>query len=187
MKFLKNKPVLRLPVTAFYTGDNGTYVSVLPTTSTTDFIRGMCKELRGADFETHTPLNFHVTVMYSKTGMPLKEQQDVWAMLQADQVFTARPKHVTHWSGADGKGFIVMELDAPELAEIHNFMKTTFDLETSFPDYRAHVTLVEDAYDKKDVDNMAVQNIVNKLNQMLGTDPQPLTFTGIRMEDLKPD
>ena len=187
MKFLKNKQIKRLPVTAFYTGDNGTYCSVLPTTATTDFLRAMCTVLETAGFEPHTPLNFHVTVIHSKTGMALKEQQDAWAALQADAVFRAIPKHVTHWSGHNDTGYIVLELDAPELAEIHQFLKTTFDLETSFPDYRAHITLVEDAYKKGDDDNLAVQTIVNKLNQMLGTNPTPLTFTGIRMEDLKAD
>lgn len=185
MRVIENKATIKqLKVTAYYTGGEGTYASVMPTSQSAVYLKMCCDIARDMGFEGATsPFDMHVTVIHSKKGLMLAEQHVAWASgyFGVNQVFDAKPKHFTHWAGHDETGYLVLELDSPELAEVNSFLRNTFDLPVSFDEYKAHLTIVTDAYTKGG--EAAVEKLIAALNQI--PMPQQLLFQGLRIEDLK--
>ncbi len=168
-------------VTAYYTGGNGTYCSVCPTQETADWLRMVCEKARWMGFAATGPLDQHVTVVHSKKGLTLAEQTQTAARIPATQVFYATVSGFTHWKGHDNEGYVVLELDSPDLHAVNTWMRNTFDLPVSFDDYRAHVTIAKDAYSNSLEYAQQLCDELTKLPRIR----QRLAFSGLRVEDLK--
>lgn len=182
MKILASTGVKRLKVLSYYTGNSGTYMSVMPSAAGMFFIK-QCGEVAAAEgLAPNSPLNAHVTVVYSKSSLAHHEQVSLLNNgFDSKHLFEATVKGFTHWGGHDNSGYIVMELDCPALTSYNTWLRETFDLPVSFDEYRAHITIAEDAYAKgEDV----AQRIVDSLNWL--DFPTTVTLTGLKIEDLKP-
>lgn len=180
MKLLQNKPTAE---TAYYTGGDGTYISAVPTHNTSTYFKACCDTARSLGFDEATgPLDMHVTIIHSKNGIDGDQQSILWESGRAapDRVLRATVVGFTHWAGHDGTGYVVMELHSDDLSELNYWLRNNFDLPVSFEDYRAHVTIVTNAY-KKDGEAGAEQ-LIRVLNKLPA--PQSLAFCGIRVEDL---
>lgn len=182
MKILASTGVKRLKVLSYYTGNSGTYMSVMPGADGMAFIQ-QCGEVAAAEGLTpNSPLNAHVTVVYSKSSLARDEQLSLLDNgFNAKHLFEATVKGFTHWGGHDNSGYIVMELDCPELTKYNTWLRETFDLPVSFDEYKAHITIAEDAYAKGEA---PAQHIVDTLNWL--EFPKTVTLTGLKIEDLKP-
>lgn len=187
MRMIESKTVpmiKQLKVTAYYTGDSGTYASVMPTSQSSIYLKACCDIARDMGYEGATsPFDMHVTVIHSKKGLSLAEQHAAWSSgyFGVNQEFSTKPKHFTHWAGHDDTGYLVLELDAPELAKINGWLRSNFDLPVSFDEYKAHLTIVTDAYTKGGAD--AVEKLIAELNKI--PMPDEIKFQGLRIEDLK--
>lgn len=178
------KTIKQLKVTAYYTGKEGTYSSVMPTSQSAVYLKACCDIARDMGFEGATsPFDMHVTVIHSKKGLTLAEQHAAWnsGIFGVNQQYDATPKHFTHWAGHDETGYLVLELDSPELSKVNKWLRDTFDMPVSFDEYKAHLTIVTDAYAKGGTD--AVEKLIAELNKI--PMPDTLTFQGLRIEDLK--
>jgi hypothetical protein len=181
MKVLASKGIRQLKATAYYTGTSGTYASAQPTAETSQYIQQCCEKASWMGFKATGPLDQHTTVIHSKKGLDWQQQHDLWMNgFNASRVFDATVKGFTHWAGHNDKGYVVMEIDCPELQLVNAWLRKTYDLPVSFDEYRPHVTIVEDAY----VNSVAyAEQLIEELNKI----PKPLSmaFTGLRVEDLK--
>jgi hypothetical protein len=168
-------------VTAYYTGGNGTYCSVAPTAEAQAWITKICEHARLMGFDATGPLDQHVTVLHSKRGLTLSEQNELpLAGLNASRRFNVKPKEFIHWEGHDSEGYVVLELESPELTAVNAWLRSTFNMPVSFDDYRPHVTIATNAYSNS---REYAQSLCDELNRL--PRPENLVFTGLRVEDLK--
>lgn len=178
---LNNKNVKQLRVTSYYTGSLGSYISVMPDASTMDFMKQCCDIAKVSGFVPNSPLNSHVTVVHSKDSLTVEEQGLLLAHgFNPRHEYHAQVSEFTHWEGHNGKGYIVMGLNCAELEAYNSWLRETFNLKTSFDEFKPHITLVEDAYlnGKK-----RAQLLVDELNWL--SFPKNIILTGLKIEDLK--
>lgn len=181
MKLLKPSSLRMLKETAYYSGDNGTYASVMPSAEASAYIQTVCEKAKALGFDATGPLDQHVTVIHSKKGLTPEQQEECWLNgFTASRTFTATIKGFTHWGGHNDSGYVVLEVDCPELTKLNGWLRQTYDLPVSFDDYKAHITIAQDAY-KVSADY--ADKLTKRLNGIAR--PKYLTFTGLRIEDLK--
>jgi len=181
MKILASTGLKRLKVLSYYTGDSGTYMSVMPGAEAMKFIKQCGDVAEDKGLKANSPLNAHVTVVYSKSSLSHAEQVTLLDNgFNAKHLFEATVTGFTHWGGHDDSGYIVMELDCPELTKYNTWLRQTFDLPVSFDEYKAHITIAEDAY-VNGIDT--AQQVVDALNWL--DFPTTVTLTGLKVEDLK--
>lgn len=124
-----------LDVDSPYTGSNGLYSAVTPTTSSSREISTFCREANLQDINPD-----HCTVMYSETAVNNVNE----AKLFTRSVYKAVAIKLKWWPGHDKKGYLVLVLDSPELQEEHNRLKDLGAVPT-FNEYVPHITLKEGA------------------------------------------
>lgn len=168
---------------AFYSGKDGTYASVKPTDASAARLQAFCIVAKSMGFEKVTsPLDLHVTVMYSQVGLNHDYQLDLWSKyFSVEKVFSADVGDFTHWAGHDDEGYLVLELKSTALTELNGLLRDKYGLKSSFPDYKAHVTIATDAYVNGSPDK--AEACCERLNSM--RKPATLNFCGLRVEDLK--
>lgn len=171
-----------LPVLSYYNGEDGTYCSVLPNRVTRDWLLSACAEAASCGCVVTAPGELHTTVIHSTRGLNLTEQHQAHDAhdLSASRDFAATAGKFIHWAGHDDTGYVVFEVDSPELTELNSWLRSTFDMPVSFDDYLAHVSIVTDAYAEGEA---SAAELVEKLNAL--PRPERLGFTGFRMENLK--
>ena len=167
--------------TARYRGTNGTYASVKPTTSTQLVMAQILGALRQMGYTPLHPADVHVTVVYAAKDNLSPEQMDE---ILKDPLYSTEQEHratkigFTHWPGHDEDGYLVLKINAPTLAKLHHDLRKKYGLTVSFPEYEAHVTIINNAYKTNTPEE--IQKLCDQLNAL---PMQELTFAGLRFED----
>ena len=179
--------VLKPAVASMYTG-KGTYMSVRPHFSAIPFLQSLSNIIASAGFTPLAPYSWHMTLIYSKEGQ-LSFDDQVRCMVEghlvAERKFAVFVKGFTHWAGHNNEGYIVLEMESPELSVVNAWLQSTFNLPTTFPDYKPHISLVYEAY-KNGVP--AADALVKSLNaslESIGGMRAPMVLTGLTAEDIE--
>lgn len=172
-------------ITAMVDGDKGLYISVSPVRESVNklrLFRDMLLEYASdeeIDIGVQPIINWHVTVIYSKTNPEnLEELYDNFA-LDAGKVYEAKVSKIELWDGHKNQGVIVLMLDCPELVKLNKKFQDS-GLKVSFPDYDPHITLADSVYAK--TDKAEAEKLVEELNDALGN--ISLKLTGIMAENV---
>jgi len=139
----------------------GIFVKVTPTNNS---IRRLCGYFY--EFEYDYPLldDFHCTTLY--TDKPAYDIE--LPIIDKDARYKATAKKLLHWPGQEGKGYIVLELESPELKELHKkFVDAGF--KPNFPDYTPHVSLIHPVPDFE-----KIKSKFDRYNELLYTKRHPL-------------
>jgi hypothetical protein len=171
----------RLKVLSYYDGNAGTYCSVKPYGVSQQWLMDVCARAQYLGFLATTPLELHLTVIHSEKGLSLPQQHRAYNEqdLGVARTFESIPAQFVHWAGHDNTGYVVLELESPALSQLNSWFRTTFNMPVSFDEYRAHVSIVTDAY-SSGID--PAQRLVDLLNST--PKPANLDFMGLRIENL---
>jgi len=141
----------------------GLYVSVTPSmhdrknlSSVLGFIAKHTRYAVDTDY-------LHTTVIYSTT--PIKKIKDAEKTVKTlirskSTLYRAKTTQFTYWRGHNNQLVLVLELDSDALAYLHYQLKN-MGFETTFPDYKAHITLADDI---KDLSESQLKDLVQELN-----------------------
>ena len=163
-----NSPTL---VDVGFTGENGVYVYVKPSSSSLPALGKLAQDL---GFEPD-PSKFHVTVMYSTIAPPELPKVYPEALLKATV-----SKVDTH-EGHDGKLYLAAQLKSKSLNALHQKWKDA-GAQHSYPSYMAHMTLWSGVTDSPELrKSLAV------LNNRLSLTPLTCHFSAETAADLKDD
>lgn len=111
----------------------GTYVSVKPFPITCGMLYDEFHRFLRSNMEPISGM--HVTLITSKQNIPEAKQ-----FVQPDRKFQGTLRKLKWWAGHDKAGYLVIEVDSPELQQRH---RTWIHLggKHSFPEYNPHITL----------------------------------------------
>lgn len=176
-----------LPVTAYYSGENGTYSSIIPGIEATGWLQRVCSRAEWYGFTVNNPLDRHITVVHSENAIPYPLQAELWNNpwgIGSDATFTVVAREFLQWPGHDNSGYLVLAVDCPQLSEFNAWLVDRYGLTGSFPEYNPHVTIATDAYSTGE--SRAVMLCDQLQHEFLSAgNTVELQFTGLRLEDLK--
>lgn len=152
-----------------YTGSNGFYAWVNPTNETLEELLDFFPELKLTAEEV---VDLHVTIMYSKTAIPVECASKVEPSFSAPVFAT----HIEFWEGHDKDGYLVLKLTRDSIERLHNKWKACGAVST-FDDYVPHMTLKTPF--KKD------QKLIDHLNEKLSTKRLQINLIQEQIQDLK--
>lgn len=157
-----------------YSGQSGLYASVRPVRGFSK-LRSRLRELGVEDVVSQEDV--HCTLIYSRDSAPHVVKVG-GLLIKGPYNFHATPKQVRWWSGHDGDGYLVLELDSSNLHDRHLHWKE-LGAKHSFPEYVPHVTLASPFEEPK-------KSWLNNINKALQTESFNLVFGGEQVEDIKP-
>jgi len=116
-----------------YTGSNGFYAFVQPTSQSVRDIVSMFPSLALTEKEQS---DLHCTIMYSKTALTCDKLPEI------DAGFSKKihVKELAWWPGHKDDGVLVLKLDASVLKPLHDKWKKCGAIPT-YPEYSPHITL----------------------------------------------
>lgn len=159
-------------VTARYHSDRGTYMSVIPDRRTRS---ALFAHIRSNEIGVVTGMwDFHATVIWSNDALAPDQLIDLSFSFHVETKFQALPKEFKVWEGHDGKNYLVLLLDSPDLVEA-NARVMKYGITSTQDVYNPHVTVATGI--PPDFDTSSLNRGLSGLGQ--------LTFTGIRLEDAK--
>lgn len=166
-------------VLSMYSGDSGTYCSVVPDEATSKYLVSCCEIADSLGFESTSALNLHVTLSYSKNTVSRSDQHTLWAKgFHGSTIFGATTSGFTHWAGHDSEGYLVLKLTSPLLSQFNKHLVDEYGLAGTFLEFNPHVTIATGVYGK----DMYVQDLIQKLGEL--PTPNRLYFSGLRFENL---
>lgn len=86
--------------------------------------------------------DLHSTIIYSEKPVSLELPE-----VDKKTTFNARVIKANYWPGHDGDGFLILELDSPDLSRCHELFRRSGIIPT-FPTYQPHITLVHPVANK---------------------------------------
>jgi hypothetical protein len=152
-----------------YTGQNGFYSWLNLSTDSLEDIIDYFPEI---GFTPDKLLELHVTVMYSKTSIPVNCSHFV----EPSFITQVKALGVDWWPGHNEKGYLVVKLDRGNLIRLHDKWKKCGAIPT-FPDYFPHMTLMTPFPENV--------KIVDLLNQRLNEKPLELTLIQEQIQDVE--
>ena len=155
-----------------YTGTSGVYSACFPELQSKSTIGAICDKLGVGYYPDET----HCTMMYSKEKT-LSDPK--YAECNPAKPFWCLITHVEHWTGHDGKTYIVAALSSPALIMEHARLRR-LGAQHSFTPYKPHITLSSDV-----AVNEEMQVKIDRLNASLSVDPQMVILTGQKIVDVK--
>lgn len=111
---------------------NGIFSRAIPVLDSTVRLADKFKDAPGEHVD-----DLHCTIMYSKTNF---NGYLPYSIFDKDKRYSAYPEHVTYWPGDKGDGYLVLEINSPDLLMAHTQWRI-YGLEPSYEVYKAHVTL----------------------------------------------
>lgn len=153
--------------TAYYEEGNGAYISVIPAQRTIQLLQHLWIPDKGL-----APSQWHVTVIFDKSSNISSEDfYTKFPLVGCDNMYTATAGKIVSWRGQKDKIFRVLSLESPELETLHDYLRRTCNFNHSFPQFKPHMTLIEDE-----------ENILPDDDSLVGA---KLSFGGLRIESLK--
>ena len=157
-----------------YTGTSGVYSAVVPDVSGLSQLEFLCKKL-GVEFH---PDETHCTVVYSKEAALT---DPATAEPVAGKAFWYCLTHIEHWTGHDGKTYIVAGVGSPAVVMEHARLRR-LGAKHSFTPFKAHITLSSDVEVTPEM-----QAKIDELNLELALAPGSASFINQKIVDVKKD
>ncbi len=161
-----------------YTGKNGFYAWLNVAQDSLEDILKYFPEMR---FTAEQLVDLHVTVMYSKTPIPVSCVNENKKMPDATFIQAVRAKELEFWGGHSGKGFLVLKLDASHIKHLHEKWAKCGAIPT-FPDYTPHMTMITPCEE-----TLAIKKLIRKYNEKLNEEPLQITLIQEQCEDINND
>lgn len=146
------------------TGATGTYIAVYPENE--KFRDIMTSLLQGLQLDD----KLHCTIMYSEND-PLSAHK--LALANPQERHAARASKLVWWPGSNGTGYLVLQLDSPDLVKLHRRWIRLADMKHSFDDYKPHITLVNPIKDTP-----KLEALMDSINDYLKSHPLKIILTG---------
>lgn len=156
-----------------YTGKSGLYSAVEPTKKSVADLTKLCTRAGIVELES----DLHCTIMYSPNKCLPESSATKWSKNQ----YKAVGKKFRWWVGHDNAGYLILELDSPELEKEHLRLKELGCVST-FPNYVPHLTLRNNFYFK---DEDEQKSRLRSANLILRRNPLDLVLTDQKVEDIK--
>ena len=152
-----------------YTGSNGFYAWVNPSNESLEDILEYFPEM---NFTAKEVVDLHVTIMYSKTSIPVECAAKVEPKFSAAVFATS----VDWWEGHNKEGYLVLKLTRDSIEQLHNKWKACGAVPT-FEDYVPHMTM-KTPFAKN-------QKLLDVLNERLSTKRLQINLIQEQIQDLK--